>query len=157
MRKKTIGRLLTALVGASVVSALTLVASAAQAPVNRTPSLPPAVLKAFQQAYPGATISATWQERDADRDAFRVESIDKGRRRIVLYGDTGAVIEVAEQVDEKDLPQAVAAAMNSHPRAIYASGMKVTRGGSVQYQLTVRGTRKTAMIAKPDGTVVSFK
>jgi hypothetical protein len=35
--------------------------------------------------------------------------------------------------------------------------LKVTRGGSVEYRLTVRGTRKTAMIAKPDGTVVSFK
>ena len=47
--------------------------------------------------------------------------------------------------------------MRSHPRAIYVSGFKVTRGGSVEYRLTVRGTRKTAMVAKPDGTVVSFK
>ena len=37
------------------------------------------------------------------------------------------------------------------------SGWKVTRGGSVEYRLTVRGTRKTAMIARPDGTVVSFR
>jgi hypothetical protein len=27
----------------------------------------------------------------------------------------------------------------------------------VEYRLTLRGTRKTAMVAKPDGTVVSFK
>jgi hypothetical protein len=60
-------------------------------------------------------------------------------------------------VEEKDLPAPVAAAMHSHPRAIYGSGMKVTRGGTVEYRLTVRGTRKTAMVAKPDGTVVSFK
>jgi len=46
--------------------------------------------------------------------------------------------------------------MHSHPRAIYVSGFKVTRGGSVEYRLTVRGTRKTAMIAKPDGTVVDY-
>jgi hypothetical protein len=37
------------------------------------------------------------------------------------------------------------------------SGFKVTRGSTVEYRLTVRGTRKTAMVAKPDGTVVSFK
>jgi hypothetical protein len=47
--------------------------------------------------------------------------------------------------------------MHSHRRAIYVSGLKVTRGGSVEYRLTVSGSRKTAMVAKPDGTVVSFK
>jgi hypothetical protein len=86
-----------------------------------------------------------------------VDSVDKGRRRVVLYETGGSVIEVAEQVDEKDLPKPVADAMHSHPRAIYGTGMKVTRGGVVEYHLTVRGTRKTAMIARPDGTVVSFK
>jgi hypothetical protein len=115
------------------------------------------VTKAFQQAYPGATISATTQDREGDRTVFRVESVDKGRRRVVLYDAAGTAIEVAEQVDEKDLPAPVLAAMRSHPRAIYGSGLKVTRGSTVQYHLTVRGTRKTAMIARPDGTVVSFK
>jgi hypothetical protein len=58
---------------------------------------------------------------------------------------------------EKDLPKPVAAAMHSHPRAIFVSASKVTRGGTVEYQLTLKGTRKTAMVVKPDGTVVSFK
>ena len=127
---------------------------AAQAPAS---PLPPVVLKAFQQAYPGATISASSQVRDLNRPVFRVASLDKGRRRIVLYDPNGSVIEVAEQVEEKELPPPVAAAMHAHPRAIYGGGMKVTRGGRVQYHLTVRGTRKTAMVAQPDGTVVSFK
>ena len=129
----------------------------AQAPSNQAMSAPPAVMKAFQQAYPGATISAVSPERDNDRAIFRVESVDKGRRRVVLYDARGVAIEIAEQVDERDLPQPVAAAMRSHRRAIYVTGMKVTRDGSVLYQLTLRGTRKTAMVAKPDGTVVSFK
>ena len=29
--------------------------------------------------------------------------------------------------------------------------------GSVEYQITVRGSRKTEMVAKADGTVLSFK
>lgn len=120
-------------------------------------SLPPAVKSAFDQAYPGATISAATQERDNNRSVFRVDSLQKGKRRIVLYDSNGALIETTEQVAENELPQPVAAAMHSHPRAIYVSGFKVTRGSSVEYRLTVRGTRKTAMVAKPDGTVVSFK
>ena len=133
--------------------ALTTV-SFAQAPAA---TLPPAVETAFETAYPGATISSTSPERDGNRAAFRVDGTQNGKRRSVLYDASGGVIEVGEQVDEKELPQPVAAAMHSHPRAIYVSGVKVTRGGSVEYRLTVRGTRKTAMVAKPDGTVVSFK
>lgn len=128
----------------------------AQAPAGSA-SLPPAVKSAFDKAYPGATISTTSQERDNTRTLFRVDALHQGKRRSVLYDAGGAVIEVAGQVEEKELPPPVAAAMHSHPRAIFVSAIKVTRGGSVEYRLTVRGTRKTAMVAKPDGTVVSFK
>lgn len=135
------------------IVALTTV-SFAQAPAA---TLPPAVKTAFEKTYPGATIASATQERDGSRTAFRVDGTQNGKRRSVLYDGSGGVIEVAEQVDEKELPQPVAAAMHSHPRAIYVSGLKVTRGGNVEYRLTVRGSRKTAMVAKPDGTVVSFK
>jgi hypothetical protein len=68
-----------------------------------------------------------------------------------------AGVESTEPVEERDLPAPVAAAMRSHPRAIFVSGVKVTRGDDVEYRLTLRGTRKTAMVVRPDGTVVSFE
>jgi hypothetical protein len=74
---------------------------------------------------------------------------------------TGAWAKGNERLDpvlEKDLPKPVADAMHSHRRAVFVSAVKVTRDGKVvEYRLTVKGSRKTAMIAKPDGTVVSFK
>jgi hypothetical protein len=146
--------------GSSVVTAWIVVAvTAAQAPVpaNKAPSVPPAVTKAFQQAYPTATISSTKQEREKDRTLFRVESTDKGRRRSVLYDSSGKAIEVGEQVEEKELPRPVFDAIHAHRRAIFVSALKVTRGTSVEYRITVRGSRRTAMVAKPDGTVVSFE
>jgi negative regulator of replication initiation len=85
------------------------------------------------------------------------ESVEKGRRKVVRYDERGTLLEVGEQVDEKDLPAPVAAAMHSHRRAIFVSGMKFTRGKDVRYELTLRGSRKTAMVAKADGTVVTFK
>lgn len=139
-----------------LASALILTAALSAQAASSTP-LPAPVKSAFEKAYPGATISSVTPERDNNRSVFRVEGVQGGKRRIVLYDANAAAIEVAEQVEEKELPQPVAAAMHSHPRAIYVSGMKVTRGGSVEYRLTVRGTRKTAMVAKPDGTVLSFK
>lgn len=89
--------------------------------------------------------------------AKRVETVEKGRKKIVLYDATGAVVEVSEQVEEKDLPKPVFDAIHSHRRAIFVSAMKVTRKSGVEYRITVRGSRKTAMVAKADGTVLSFK
>ncbi len=128
--------------------------SFAQAPAT---SLPAPVKSAFEKTYPGATVFAVTQEREDNRPVFRVESMQAGKRRSILYEANGGTIEVAEQVEEKELPPPVAAAIRSHRRAIYVSGLKVTRGSSVEYRLTVRGSRRTAMVAKPDGTVVSFK
>ncbi len=136
---------------------LALIITLSTAAFAQAPAVPPAVRTAFEKTYPGATISSATQERDGSRTVFRVDGAQSGKRRTVLYDATGGAIEVAEQLDEKELPALVAAAMHSHPRAIYVSGFKVTRAGSVEYRLTVRGTRKTAMVAKPDGTVVSFK
>src|SRR5688572_25966804 len=122
----------------TVIFILAVTATAFAQASNGAASLPQVIKNAFEQAYPGATISATLQTKDSGRTVFRIDSIDRGRRRVVIYEQSGKVVEVAEQVDEKDLPKPVAAAMHSHPRAIYASGMKVTRGGSVEYRLTVR-------------------
>jgi hypothetical protein len=141
----------------TVIVILAVTATAFAQASNGAAPLPQAVKNAFEHAYPGATIATALPTTDAGRTVFRIVSVDHGRSRVVLYESDGKVVEIAEQVEEKDLPKPVAAAMHEHPRAIYASGMKVTRGGTVEYRLTVRGTRKTALITKPDGTVVSFQ
>ena len=153
MRCDTIRRA-GALVAAVVLTTASLFA---QTLAGSATSLPPAVRKAFELAYPGATISGVTGQRENNRSLFRVDSLDKGRRRVVVYDGIAAVVEVAEQVEEKELPRPVADAMHSHPRAIYVTGMRVTRGARVEYRLTLRGTRKTAMVVQPDGTVLSFK
>jgi hypothetical protein len=65
--------------------------------------------------------------------------------------------ERSEPVLEKDLPKPVLDAIRSHRRAIFVSATKVTTKSGIEYHITVRGSRKTAMVAKPDGTVLSFK
>lgn len=147
------------MIAAWVTAVLTVLTSAwpAHAQNANGTTAPPAVTKAFQQSYPGAALSGVTQEHDNGRTVYRVTGVDKGRRRFVLYDGTAKAIEVAEQVDEKGLPKPVADAMHSHPRAIYVTGLRVLRDGSVTYRLTVRGTRKTEMLVRADGTVLSFK
>jgi len=144
---------LAAVAAAAILLSSVLLAQAS----NPAAVLPANVAKAFQQAYPCATISSVVNQKDNNRTAYRIESVDEGRKRALLYEANGSLIEVADHVEEKELPAPVAAAMHSHRRAIYVSGLRVSRGGSVEYRLTVRGSRKTAMVVHPDGTVLSFK
>jgi hypothetical protein len=127
------------------------------APTGPGRGLPSPVLSAFERAYPMGTITAASTERQEGQLAFRVEALDRGLRRVIVYNVNGSVLESTEQVDEKDLPKAVVDAAHSHPKAVYVKGVKITNGINVRYELTLRGTRKTTMIVKPDGTVVSFK
>jgi hypothetical protein len=79
---------------------------------------------------------------------------------IIALSATGILAQAKERKEtvlEKDLPKPVAEAMHSHRRAVFVSGEKVTNGTNVEYRLTLSGSRKTAMVVKPDGTVVSFK
>jgi hypothetical protein len=134
-------------------------AASAQVPPSPTGperALPTPVLAAFQKAYPAATVTAASQERDDGKIAFRVECQDRALRRVLVYDLTGSLLEAAEQIAEKDLPAPVAAAVKAQ-KATWVRGMKVTRGGLVHYELTVRGNRKSTMIVKPDGAVVSYK
>ena len=80
---------------------------------------------------------------------------------LVALAAAGVFAQAKERLDdvkEKDLPKAVADAMHSHRRAVFVSAVKVTRDGAVaEYRLTLKGSRKTALVVKPDGTVLSFK
>ena len=104
-------------------------------------------------AFVGLTFAVAAQTPPS---AKQVETMENGRK-VVSYDANGAVLETSEQVEEKDLPKPVLDAIHSHRRAIFVSARKVTRKGGVEYQITVRGSRKTAMVAKADGTVLSFK
>jgi hypothetical protein len=134
--------------------ALAQVPAAPQGPAR---DLPSPVLAAFQKSYPNATINSVDTERDGGNMAFRVDATDKGLRRVLLYSLAGSVIEASEQVSEKDLPKPVVDAMRSHRKAVFLKGMKITRSVTTYYELTLRGTRKTTMVVRPDGSVVSFK
>jgi hypothetical protein len=139
-----------------------LVAASASAQIPAAPhgparDLPSPVLAAFQKSYPNATINSVNTERDGSSMAFRIDATDKGLRRVLLYSLAGSVIESSEQVSEKELPKPVLDAIRSHKKAVFVKGMKITRSLTTHYELTLRGTRKTTMVVRPDGSVVSFK
>jgi hypothetical protein len=153
MQLRAVG--LTALALLFTVTATAQVPNALQGPAR---DLPTPVLTAFQKSYPAAVINDVATERDTISGlAFRVDATDRGLRRVILYSVTGSVIESSEQVTEKDLPKPVLDAIHSQKKAQFVKGMKVTRSVNTYYELTLRGTRKTTMTVRPDGSVVDSK
>jgi hypothetical protein len=149
--------LAVSVLGLALLIAVSVSAQVPNAPQGPARDLPTPVLAAFQKSYPMATIHGVSTERDGNSLAFRVDATDKGLRRVLLYSLTGSVIESSEQVNEKDLPKPVLDAMHSQKKVAFVKGMKVTRSITTYYELTLRGTRKTTMVVKPDGTVVDSK
>ena len=86
-------------------------------PEGAARDLPSTVLSAFEKACPGASITSASQERQNEKIVFRVEALDKGRRRVRVYDPTGGLVEAAEQVDEPDLPAPVADAIRAQAKA----------------------------------------
>ncbi len=158
MNQQTVRRVARLAMPVALVLALAL-PTAAQSPgaTGSSNAVPQTILSAFQRAYPGAAVVATSKEDLDGKAVYRVDCTDKGQKRVVRYKPDGSLLETGEPVTESTLPAPVAAAMHSHPRAVFGSGLKITQGGIVHYELKLQGTRKTTMLVKPDGTVISFK
>ena len=81
----------------------------------------------------------------------------QGRRRVVLYDANGKTSRSAEQVEEKELPRPVFDADS------FASARHLCQRdeGDARRQRGISPHRarhpRTAMVAKPDGTVISFE
>jgi hypothetical protein len=70
-------------------------------------SVPAAVRKAFQTAYPKATIQGCAKEVEDGKTAYEISSTEGKTRRDILYYEDGKLILVEEAIDTADLPKPV--------------------------------------------------
>jgi hypothetical protein len=116
--------------------------------------VPPAVLKAFEQAYSHATVKGYAMEKEHGTTYYELETIDGKTRRDLLYTEDGKIAEIEETITMKDLPAAVAKAFaKESPKAQASKIEKVARGEKVMYEFSM-GKGKSALVIDPAGTVV---
>lgn len=116
---------------------------------------PPAIEKVFRAAYPTAVIKGTSKETEDGQTVYEVESVDKGRPRDLLYKADGTVIEIEEEIDAKDVPAAVTAAIKArYPKATLTKSEKLTKGQTIQYEFQTKGIDVKEIVLAPDGTWV---
>lgn len=118
--------------------------------------VPPAVLAAFQKAYPHAKIKRTSTEVENGKTYFEIESADGAQARDILYFADGTVAEIEEAVAVGTLPEPVRTAIGKEfAGAKIAKAEKTTKGTEVSYEVHVAlGSKKGSIVVDPSGKVL---
>jgi hypothetical protein len=116
--------------------------------------VPAPVMKAFEQAYPKATVKGYGKEVENGTTYYELETVEGNTKRDLLYHADGKVAEIEESVTMKDLPDAVAKTYAKESSGATASKIeKVTKGTKVTYDFTM-GKGKSELVIDPSGKVV---
>ena len=105
--------------------------------------VPAAVIAAFKNSYPKATIRGYAQEKENGKVFYEIESREGTTQRDVLYNADGTVAEVEESITGTDLPaDAQQAIKQKYPRAVIVLAEKTTAGDTVGYEVSLRNGKK---------------
>jgi hypothetical protein len=117
--------------------------------------VPAAVIAAFKNSYPNATIRGYAQEKEDGKMFYEIESREGSTHRDVLYNPDGTVAEVEESIAATDLPaDAQQAIKQKYPRAVIVLAEKTTAGDTVGYEVSLRnGKRRIGMEFDSSGKV----
>ena len=133
-------------------------------PLEQVPrEVPKAVLDAVKAKYPGAEITSASKETADGKTSYEVYMKRNGKGLDVTFAPTGAVEVVEQEIDAKDLPPAVRAAVDrKYPKVTFTkveeiSKMKDGKLAVDIYELLFTTTDKKTieMTIAPDGKVNS--
>jgi peroxiredoxin len=118
--------------------------------------LPAAVTSAFEKAYPKATIKGASKEKENNTTYYEIESVDGTTKRDLLYTADGTIAEIEENIEAKDVPEAVAKTLKSdYGKYTIEKSEKVMRGSDTKYEFIVKkGKNRSEIVLDGSGKVV---
>ena len=118
--------------------------------------LPPAVLGAFQKAYPKAVIKGTSKEVEKGVTYYEVESVDGKMRRDLLYTADGKAVEVEEAIAPGALPPAVIKALDkAYPGYKILKAEDMLKDGKKLFELAIEvNGKKMGVTIGPTGKII---
>ena len=140
---------------AAAVSLFSLSALAQEKKITAK-DVPAAVIAAFKNSYPNATIRGYAQEKEHGKVFYEIESREGTTQRDVLYNPDGTVAEVEESIAATDLPAAAQQAIHQkYPKAAITLAEKTTVGDKVGYEVSLRqGQKRMTMEFDSSGKVI---
>jgi hypothetical protein len=133
--------------------ALVIISGVGMVAAQATATAPQAVMAAFKQAYPNATILAVSRERREGKVVYEIESKDGAMRRDLIYDPEGHTLEVEEIIPADSVPAAVRAGLERDLKGATILGAeRVMRGDTVLYEVQARKAGRTQILTyDPEG------
>jgi hypothetical protein len=101
--------------------------------------LPERVLKAFEKAYPKASITRVDKEATDSALCWEVESKDGATERNLSYTADGKVIEIKDGIATDSLPAPIKNAIRSkYPKGKIEKAERIVRGAVVEHEVRVK-------------------
>ncbi len=108
-------RVLAMVVVTTVVFAAPVRADEEKVPLDKAPK---AVLEAAKKRFPKAEVVGVSKETEKDKTVYEVELKEAGKTIDVTLTPEGVITTIEQQIDAKDLPKAVAEALDKkYPKA----------------------------------------
>jgi uncharacterized membrane protein YkoI len=123
--------------------------------------LPREVVAAIKGKFPTAKLVSAEKGTDAGKPVFEVEIEVKGRTVEVTLTPAGKIVEIDREIDAKELPAAVTAALRKRfPRFEITDASEVSRDDKVVsywVEVTTRDKRKHELTFDPSGKLLEEK
>jgi hypothetical protein len=134
--------------------ALVIIAGVGMVAAQATATAPPAVMSAFKQAYPNATILHVSRERRDGKIVYELETRDGTMRRDLIYDLEGHTLEIEEILPADSVPAAVRAGLERDLKGATILGAeRVMRADTVLYEVQARKAGRTQILTyDPEGT-----
>jgi uncharacterized membrane protein YkoI len=134
--------------------ALVIIAAVGMVAAQATATAPQAVMNAFKQAYPNATVLHVSRERRDGKIVYELETRDGTMRRDLIYDLEGHTLEIEEIIPADSVPAAVRAGLERDLKGATIMGAeRVMRGDTVLYEVQARKAGRTQILTyDPEGT-----
>jgi hypothetical protein len=141
-----------------LILAAAFLATAGEKKISKK-EVPPAVLSAFEKAYPKASTKGFAKEEEDGKTFYEIESVEGTTTRDILYLANGNVAEIEEGVSADKLPDAVKATVKrEYPKGKVTKAEKVTVESVIKYEIHIAvGKTQHGLVVAPDGKVVKQK
>jgi uncharacterized membrane protein YkoI len=119
--------------------------------------LPRAVVDAVKAKFPGAELVSAEKEKEDGKDVYEVAIKFKDHNIEVTLTPEGKILSIEKEITLKDLPRAVAAALEArYPRADIKKVEEIDKDGVISYEvlLVTADKKKLEVTFDPKGKVL---
>jgi uncharacterized membrane protein YkoI len=119
--------------------------------------VPKEVLDAFKAKFPGAKLTDASTEVEEGKKIYELAFTYKDHKYEMEVEPNGTIIAIDKQLDEKELPEAVAKTLaEKYPKAKYKMIEEVTKKDKIEYyeiELTTADMKDVEVLVDPSGKI----